>query len=142
WFYEMAETASSPHTRRYFLHGCFPRFSYGLFSAHAEVFPSPHVRSRSGVPLLRTRGGISGHKETTLARPISSPHTRRYFRAGSPLRVEAELFSAHAEVFPRPGTSWAIERALLRTRGGISESARVELDMWNASPHTRRYFQR
>ena len=59
WFYEMAETASSPHTRRYFLHGCFPRFSYGLFSAHAEVFPTAPGSLVSLPPLLRTRGGIS-----------------------------------------------------------------------------------
>ncbi len=50
--------------------------------------------------LLRARGGISLFEDVAIAKPDSSPRTRRYFRV---LVLEEDwlcLFSAHAEVFP------------------------------------------
>ena len=54
----------------------------------------------AGLALLRTRGGISASTDV-LARPFL-------------------LFSAHAEVFLSHENLSAVERTLLRTRGGIS----------------------
>ena len=50
---------SSPHTRRYFQGHPVYGTRRGLFSAHAEVFPSPSSFRSSAHTLLRTRGGIS-----------------------------------------------------------------------------------
>ena len=93
---------SSPHTRRYFRRWYQNRLRVALFSAHAEVFPGQcHSRWR-GQSLLRTRGGIS------LTEPVegyyidSSPHTRRYFLLARICAPITALFSAHAEVFPKP----------------------------------------
>ena len=50
-----------------------------LFSAHAEVFPSPPHSHLKGTPLLRARGGISTAFQVDHLHPRSSPRTRRYF---------------------------------------------------------------
>ena len=52
-----------------------------------------------------------------------------------------ELFSAHAEVFPRRSPHGPIRRALLRARGGISGSPSYTGGSNNSSPRTRRYFR-
>ncbi len=75
-------------------------------------------------------------------RATSSPHTRRYFLIDESLRANREVFSAHAEVFPRTITSNYFAERLLRTRGGISMSSHAIRSGWGSSPHTRRYFAR
>ena len=111
-----------------------------LFSAHAEVFPKYSHQQTILFTLLRTRGGISPADFITLRKVNSSPHTRRYFRRLHRELVKADLFSAHAEVFPALFRGVATSRALLRTRGGIS----AMVTEWHgdkcSSPHTRRYF--
>ena len=76
----LLEISSSPHTRRYFqvlrvLHG-----HLRLFSAYAEVFPSPVYHAAISTTLLRTRGGISSPAPAPFLFSSSSPHARRYFR--------------------------------------------------------------
>ena len=72
---------------------------------------------------------------------ISSPRTRRYFQVSAVSWVLINLFSAHAEVFPRWKISgWACS-TLLRARGGISSMAVNINNAFVSSPRTRRYFQ-
>ena len=111
---------SSPHTRRYFQQLIVLFGTRRLFSAHAEVFPARFMQMPRRLPLLRTRGGISGWSITLNVHWISSPHTRRYFLKVRFLRNTSQLFSAHAEVFP-----------------GLSTPPAVV----SSSPHTRRYFR-
>ncbi|BAQ21106.1 hypothetical protein cgR_6044 [Corynebacterium glutamicum R] len=92
---------SSPHTRRYFPPEPGELTDEQLFSAHAEVFPASEWLAQAADSLLRTRGGISMSKTSTEAYDLSSPHTRRYFRVEAGCDGTGELFSAHAEVFPR-----------------------------------------
>ena len=113
---------SSPRTRRYFPEQKGGRASERLFSAHAEVFPPPLSMAIIGISLLRARGGISRTGTPANIYPGSSPRTRRYFLHGAVATVGQFLFSAHAEVFPRPET---IFRRLNRS-----------------SPRTRRYFRK
>ena len=135
-----ATSPSSPRTRRYF-HPCaetatagklfsahaevFPIWSAvvapgRLFSAHAEVFPSRSTLHCSTSTLLRARGGISIDTAQQATPPSSSPRTRRYFR-GTHRRIQGgRLFSAHAEVFPKPHLTQCYRLPLLRARGGIS----------------------
>ena len=75
-------------------------------------------RARS--TLLRARGGISQPQYLALFNIDSSPRTRRYFHRHCPASDAAELFSAHAEVFPRYAPPYPRWTALLRARGGIS----------------------
>ena len=72
-------TASSPHTRRYFLFDTCRRLFKALFSAHAEGFPTSAIANLSSKSLLRTRGGISRPRLAIERSSLSSPHTRRYF---------------------------------------------------------------
>ena len=72
-------SASSPHTRRYFLVWDGSTAWHALFSAHAEVFPANAPYDDSYPPVLRTRGGISWSVTPVAHRRGSSPHTRRYF---------------------------------------------------------------
>ena len=110
-----------------------------LFSAHAEVFPCCTRRPALASSLLRTRGGISSPECAVARCERSSPHTRRYFLFESLNFPNGFLFSAHAEVFPRP-YSPARPGARLRTRGGISWINVALHFRVNSSPHTRRYF--
>ncbi|KXU17036.1 hypothetical protein WM41_2275 [Corynebacterium simulans] len=52
-----------------------------------------------------------------------------------------QLFSAHAEVFPIDGVQADLNAALLRARGGISQSTTVDRLSTSSSPRTRRYFR-
>ena len=90
--------------------------------------------------LLRTRGGISTSRPRRSLELLSSPHTRRYFRVSTRCVSLVTLFSAHAEVFPRPGANTGTNPPLLRTRGGISNLANLPRGNLISSPHTRRYF--
>ena len=94
----------------------------------------------STTSLLRTRGGISTVQVAVRALTASSPHTRRYFQVPPYEACRANLFSAHAEVFP----SWPLCMnqwvTLLRTRGGISHERMMVASVMLSSPHTRRYF--
>ena len=151
---------SSPHTRRYFRKppGLMPKRS--LFSAYAEVFPSPItticrplalLRIRGGISanpaapappqtLLRIRGGISNLRPAHRSCNYSSPHTRRYFRYGRGLCLTSRLFSAYAEVFPKETHDEPQPPPLLRIRGGISKHNQLVAPGVSSSPHTRRYF--
>ena len=131
---------SSPHTLRYFL-VCvlFPKCQV-LFSAHAEVFPTPLPSDSPRRTLLRTRGGISNIAETVRVAECSSPHTRRYFQLLSNMLAMRMLFSAHAEVFPVLAAVQRAALSLLRTRGGISDTDLGQSVTLPSSPHTRRYF--
>ncbi|BAF53704.1 hypothetical protein cgR_0733 [Corynebacterium glutamicum R] len=100
-----------------------------LFSAHAEVFPLFGFDIITEEPLLRTRGGISILTEEQIQHIASSPHTRRYFPLVALVESRFILFSAHAEVFPVGGVGGVQVHPLLRTRGGISQSAE-QCDMW------------
>ena len=138
--YSGIDSHSSPRTRRYFPR----RASRGppgfLFSAHAEVFPFSYMEMRVSGPLLRARGGISrcGLKNTKST--CSSPRTRRYFHSCRRCRATTGLFSAHAEVFPKPGVEKYAGNTLLRARGGISYTDANNSHACFSSPHTRRYF--
>ena len=92
------------------------------------------------IPLLRTRGGISGAGSYCAGLGCSSPHTRRYFPYGAGRGLLHRLFSAHAEVFPIGEDMRADYGTLLRTRGGISKATPLTINPVNSSPHTRRYF--
>ena len=130
---------SSPRTRRYFQRLSAGVLLFGLFSAHAEVFPySPEVVGQAQA-LLRARGGISSTHENNLTPKVSSPRTRRYFHDEGHHCESGRLFSAHAEVFPIMAGTFGPSRSLLRARGGIS------MNVWAAwyddsSPRTQRYF--
>ena len=131
---------SSPHTRRYFPVRPAGRSVGSLFSAHAEVFPTPSSSTSTAKTLLRTRGGISYSYGGRVCGNRSSPHTRRYFQQwlnSPPLRA---LFSAHAEVFPWSAWKSPTTPTLLRTRGGISFVSLSLSPTSVSSPHTRRYF--
>ncbi len=71
---------------------------------------------------------------------LSSPRTRRYFLGEHARRRTLHLFSAHAEVFPRPTTAILTRASLLRARGGISEGPGWITGTLFSSPRTRRYF--
>ena len=132
---------SSPRTRRYFLRSLFLLMWLGLFSAHAEVFPSVRVTMADSVALLRARGGISLAISAPVVESPSSPRTRRYFPMFSQGLVNIRLFSAHAEVFPVVGVVAELLQALLRARGGISRVTSKVPSITFSSPRTRRYFQ-
>ena len=66
---------SSPRTRRYFPANAFGPDSLTLFSAHAEVFPSPPESPPATVSLLRARGGISQCRQVRRRSLRSSPRT-------------------------------------------------------------------
>ena len=70
--------------------------------------------------LLRARGGISFCLPGCERSTSSSPRTRRYFLIENGEVIQATLFSAHAEVFPKLGWRVFFKKALLRARGGIS----------------------
>ena len=70
---------SSPRTRRYFLVQAGLPPGASLFSAHAEVFPTPYDAPGVTRALLRARGGISLRGGMHMALIRSSPRTRRYF---------------------------------------------------------------
>ena len=131
---------SSPRTRRYFHPNRQRPLRPTLFSAHAEVFPRPGSFSRSRAPLLRARGGISIVATAAHFHGGSSPRTRRYFLKCLSLKRAAELFSAHAEVFPKSLDWRERHRPLLRARGGISNATSVLVSQRVSSPRTRRYF--
>ncbi len=57
--YYQEKLDSSPRTRRYFLRHADGGAWRELFSAHAEVFPSPVLIVATHAALLRARGGIS-----------------------------------------------------------------------------------
>ena len=139
-FVKNKQRVSSPHTRRYFLSGLLGGGSTELFSAHAEVFPCGGRCRFRLLSLLRIRGGISVMDEQLRGVIYSSPHTRRYFHRHRRETARAQLFSAHAEVFPRPCSATLRPWSLLRTRGGISMSCQLTNVVITSSPHTRRYF--
>ena len=113
-------TSSSPHTRRYFQAKKPMSSRKGLFSAYAEVFPTGTQETRARAALLRIRGGISRPPASSSSTWSSSPHTRRYFRGHEVVCGRDSLFSAYAEVFPKPPTPRPRNQSLLRIRGGIS----------------------
>ena len=131
---------SSPHTRRYFQPSFTPTLVGRLFSAHAEVFPGQLIIDIVDKSLLRTRGGISNQPVITRTAQHSSPHTRRYFQRISHKPADNNLFSAHAEVFPKKSGIGSPAISLLRTRGGISGVTYQRRLVPLSSPHTRRYF--
>ena len=139
--YSGIDSHSSPRTRRYFPR----RASRGppgfLFSAHAEVFPRFMSWRRRSLTLLRARGGISIEEGDHRGSRGSSPRTRRYFRLLRPPQGDRFLFSAHAEVFPRPSVCCRSSGPLLRARGGISKPGVLSYTSPNSSPRTRRYFR-
>ena len=137
-----SQSSSSPHTRRYFTSTSVQFIDMELFSAYAEVFPRPRSRMWTGFSLLRIRGGISQTTDTPTTEPVSSPHTRRYFRLICRRMALCRLFSAYAEVFPPAGVSGLGHKSLLRIRGGISIPVEIWLEAVVSSPHTRRYFQK
>ena len=132
---------SSPRTRRYFLSQLADALLEVLFSAHAEVFPSPVKSARPKFTLLRARGGISYQEQGGEFSPVSSPRTRRYFRGTPRHRPRYYLFSAHAEVFPHCLWLGSAKTALLRARGGISSKPPHKHPPCPSSPRTRRYFE-
>ena len=136
----LADFDSSPRTRRYFRRMPGPCRILVLFSAHAEVFPTPKRPPRRDAALLRARGGISLDAEKTSGCVCSSPRTRRYFRHDPQAAMLLGLFSAHAEVFPSECPSCWLPTSLLRARGGISIGTPRELSAHPSSPRTRRYF--
>ena len=131
---------SSPHTRRYFPSKKIPSSGGSLFSAHAEVFPKQCATHKQSPTLLRTRGGISSASSCSDSPSFSSPHTRRYFQDFAPEPKQYQLFSAHAEVFPKQARTSCCHLSLLRTRGGISYLGSPAKNKLHSSPHTRRYF--
>ena len=136
-----ASRSSSPRTRRYFL-SCLSRLIQRmLFSAHAEVFPPLRIPRCRHVPLLRARGGISTLENSAVQARASSPRTRRYFRRLRSDKFRHLLFSAHAEVFPRPACRIFSRVPLLRARGGISIETNTVDASDISSPRTRRYFR-
>ena len=136
WGYTRLNMGSSPHTRRYFRADTRGERHGDLFSAHAEVFPVPRKRRRPRLSLLRTRGGISICECFHTGGKSSSPHTRRYFRSGTPSHTSPSLFSAHAEVFPKWNPLPHKPISLLRTRGGISmDLPNRQIRAWLFSAH-------
>ena len=133
---------SSPRTRRYFLCMRLICLMVCLFSAHAEVFPTVAQNLLNTATLLRARGGISHAVHYKNSRLPSSPRTRRYFQLRSNPPMGCNLFSAHAEVFPRLLVKIRGSMALLRARGGISVGAGTAYKYLTSSPRTRRYFLR
>ena len=141
FYISVAPAFSSPHTRRYFPSPGARYPGQLLFSAYAEVFPIRNLVPAQQRALLRIRGGISTYGQSLKVENYSSPHTRRYFRAGPPVAGGEHLFSAYAEVFPRWPSRRGRRASLLRIRGGISLFTGTRATPPASSPHTRRYFQ-
>ena len=132
---------SSPRTRRYFQLLTLRPGITELFSAHAEVFPFMSEQTDPKNALLRARGGISTLENSAVQARASSPRTRRYFRRLRSDKFRHLLFSAHAEVFPRPACRIFSRVPLLRARGGISIETNTVDASDISSPRTRRYFR-
>ena len=135
------DTHSSPRTRRYFPGQVRTPEPPALFSAHAEVFPPVAGCLCTMSTLLRARGGISFSLEGRADWTVSSPRTRRYFPSQKRRKGGHGLFSAHAEVFPRPRLKLWLMGPLLRARGGISGIVPAFQLVGTSSPRTRRYFR-
>ena len=138
--YYQEKLDSSPRTRRYFQLCRPPHHALRLFSAHAEVFPGALDPDGVARPLLRARGGISRHIHHMGPPVTSSPRTRRYFQITTTIVARRMLFSAHAEVFRVTAGLAHARTALLRARGGISQTAHDVTAIYASSPRTRRYF--
>ena len=95
---------SSPRTRGYFPVSEAHISPRHLFPAHAGVFPVCAARLAALSALPRARGGISSRRGRKMANPDSSPRTRGYFHHRERRFRPAQLFPAHAGVFPGPGS--------------------------------------
>ena len=72
---------------------------------------------------------------------VFSPRMRRYFPAKGVEATCPQLFSEHAEVFPRNGDGMPPVVTLLRACGGISIMQKGVGEEFASSPRMRRYFQ-
>ena len=120
-------TMSSPRTR-----GCSRcRVTSSLppevFPAHAGVFPQLTLKFAHLPSLPRARGGVPGGGFRHERGPMSSPRTRGCSRETGAERRKADVFPAHAGVFPHTGATNAQRDGLPRARGGVpSDTQPVE----------------
>ena len=131
---------SSPRMRRYFQPPSGSATALRLFSAHAEVFPTPGLLQVGTGTLLRACGGISINISPDESPAHSSPRMRRYFHRPRAAPIAHHLFSAHAEVFPPERTRAGGIPTLLRACGGISIPCSLVGHKDSSSPRMRRYF--
>ncbi len=110
-------------------------------SARAEVYlmtgSLPESRSR----LLRTRGGLPCLRRRKPLRSRAPPHARRSTRQPVGPRAGVSGSSARAEVYPRWCALLTCCWRLLRTRGGLPQSAFRKAFRAKAPPHARRSTQ-
>ena len=93
----------------------------GVFSAYAEVF----------LKFLKFE----------QKRLLFSPRTRRCFYSSSSTNLLQTVFSAYAEVFPKPHTCSIIGVSFLRVRGGVSGQTSFARLVCKFSPRKRRCFR-
>ena len=101
--------ASSPFslpTQRCFLIHDLDLRGMRLFSAYAEVFLPADGAIYGRNPFLCLRRGVSGPRARTWGPPPFSLPTQRCFRGSGSWVRDHLLFSAYAEVFLNPCSSW------------------------------------
>ena len=91
-----------------------------LFSAYAEVFLFPIASNACLDPFLCLRRGVSKASVRHPRRQCFSLPTQRCFPRHRPMVSDLALFSAYAEVFPRPGSMTRPPLAFLCLRRGVS----------------------
>ena len=131
----------SPRKRRCFLYMNALRILPSVFSAQAEVFPALSPLPRLNGSFLRASGGVSKRCRKILEVAGFSPRKRRCFRVAKVSYRLLGVFSAQAEVFPRPKFLRPAQARFLRASGGVSEDEVSTLTGIEFSPRKRRCFQ-
>ena len=136
---ELNKTFSLP-TQRCFSLSTIPHGDPCLFSAYAEVFPPSKHHRRLILPFLCLRRGVSVYLyQERGARHFSLP-TQRCFRNSETRSLQADLFSAYAEVFPNPNGLFSQPHAFLCLRRGVSELGSILENLELFSLPTQRCF--
>ncbi len=128
---------SSPHPR-----GCSVGRDHGpdhleVVPAPAGVFPGVTCDVNAGGRRPRTRGGVPGIIDLTIAKDRSSPHPRGCSLQLCEVEPGKVVVPAPAGVFPGPSPVPARCGCRPRTRGGVPAVADAPDDRHASSPHPR-----
>ncbi len=110
----------SPRKRRCFYGKRNRNYKRRVFSAQAEVFPTPFSLSVAGERFLRASGGVSIRDSRRSVSKRFSPRKRRCFQRGHFECRLSFVFSAQAEVFPAIHYVTMQLLRFLRASGGVS----------------------
>ena len=130
----------SPRKRRCFHAAPGLRSFLGVFSAQAEVFPPSLVAKLLICCFLRASGGVSFSNQLSFCQPWFSPRKRRCFRISLSSLCACFVFSAQAEVFPKPNEGKLLPVGFLRASGGVSAAGTSRFLHRGFSPRKRRCF--